>query len=447
MKVIIKSNSDHVAQVANHLSLGNSLDATAENSESTLFEYEPNDLQVSFNEPDFAVNIADAEKRKSCAMDSFKAMLTPGEQLQSYRFGATTVKTGNLHAGCPVLEAKTNLAEYMVVYDDLMIADGTIKNNTIAYGNYKPKPMMFKNVVAMFLAKEFGKALAKGAAAEVFSFFFPEDKDAALKDEFKKMKNEIKQMFFETRYENLEDKLLQTRGWLRDIYSEKLRAHNNKQSLNMEEIRVDLKNRQEELHGVVEVLQQRISATELAGCDYFVRAKVMLFATCATLRIVLLKEQIFWQNAMLAEGNKNYGNDADLNELKNYVQRISKKLKEYVEDLKKGRLEKISTLAYTTHKALKNNKVAAIYKHWAVIKWTDTFESSNQSDPFKGGKIESLKKVNTDEKDHNLDQIKANTEKEYNDHLNAVKGLFDQYVASPLNDVINKLDTITYVIK
>jgi hypothetical protein len=365
----------------------------------------------------------------------------------SHRFGATTTTSGNIHLGCPVLEAKTNLAQYVVVYDDFIIANGAVKNNVAAYGNYKQSHKNLMGGVASFLAKEFGKALAKAAATELFYQFFPEDKDAVLREELTKMKNEIKQILLETRYENLEDKLLQTRGWLRDTYSEKLKAYNNRQTLSIEELRTDLKKRQEELHGVAEVIQQRITPGDLATCDYLTRAKVILFAACASLRVVLMREQIFWQNAMRVQGNKNYENDADLNELKSYVAKVSKKLKEFTEGLKNGRVGKISTFEYIQHKAYHSNKAGGYYKHWVSMRWTDTFESTNKNDPFRGEKIESVRKVNTDEKDNNMDQVKANVEKEYNDHVAAVKGLFAEHFENPVNEVVNNLETMKYVIE
>lgn len=446
MQVIIKGDSQHATQVGSRLNSINHSIGTADTSQEVLSELNADEMQVSFNEAEFSVKTADSEKRKTCAMDNFTKILNPDEQIISYAFGATTKASAGIYAGCPVLKATTNYAEYLVIYDDLVIAEGTIKNNALKYGNYKPKPMMLKNAIALFLAKEFGKALAKMAAGELYNKFFPEDKDAALRQELTKVKNELMQLLKEIRYENLEDKLLTTRGWLRDIYSEKVKSYNNKESLNMEEIRLDLKNRQEEMHGVAEVIQQRISSTELESCDYIARSKVMLYATCATMRIVLLKEQIFWQNAMLAQGNKNYANSADLNDLKKYVEKVSKQLKTYVEELKKGRLGKISEFKYSTHRAYRSNKAGGYYKHSATIKWSDSFESSNKNDPFKGDKIESFQSVNTDAKDNNVDQIKANMEKEHNNHVNAVKGLFNQHIEEPLNDVINKLDTITFVI-
>lgn len=447
MQVIIKGNPQHAEQIGGRLAEVNHRIETTENTKGETLELTVNELQISFSEADFAVNTAEVEKRKACAIDNFTKILNPDEQIISHAFGATTKATEAIYAGCPVLKATTNFAEYLVVYDDLIVVEGSIKNNTLAYGNYKPKPMMLKNAVAMFLVKEFGKALAKMAAGELYNKFFPEDKDAGLRQELTKIKNELIQLLKDIQYENLEDKLLKTRGWMREIYSEKINSYNNKETLNMEEVRLDLKTRQEELHGVAEVIQQRITAAELTACDFTTRSKVMLYATCATLRIVLLKEQIFWQNAMLAKGNQNYANNADVNDLKKYVEKVSKQLKTYVEELKKGRLDKISEFSYNTYRSYHTNKVGGYYKHSAVIKWNDSFESSNKNDPFKGDKIESYKKVNTDEKDNNVDQIKANIEKERNDHVNAVKGLFFQHVEEPLNDVIGKLDTITFVIK
>lgn len=446
MQVIIKSTPEHALLAGERLSVINNQIGASENPQSISFDFKVDEIQISFNESDFSVKTTDAEKRKNCAMDNFTKMLAADEHLISHNFGATTNASGGIYAGCPVLKAKTNFAEYLVVYDDLVVVDGTIKNNVIAYGNYKPKPMVLKNAIALFLAKEFGKALAKAAAGELYSKFFPQDKDAVLREELTKLKNELTQLIKDLRIENLEDNLLKTRGWLRDIYAEKVSSYNNSESLDIGEIRKDLKSRQEEMHGVAEIIQQRITNTELTACDYTTRSKVMLYATCATLRIVLLKEQIFWQNVMLAKGDKTQANNADLNDLKKYVEKVSKQLKTYVEELKKGRLGKISEFTYDKHRSYHSNKVGGNYKHWAVIKWGDSFESSNKNDPFKGDKIESYKKVNTDEKDNNVDQIKANIEKERNDHVNAVAGLFYQHVEEPLNDVINKLDTITFVI-
>lgn len=446
MKIIIKSNPRHASQLASRLDAGSSA-AAAESTETRFLDFEVEKLNVSFDELDFAVNTADAEKRKSCALSSFTQMLIPDEQLVSHRFGATITTAGNIHLGCPVLEAKTNLAEYVVVYDDFIITNGTVKNNLAAYGNYRQGHTLLQGGIAMYFTKAFGKALGRLAATELFHKFFPEDNDAVLREELGKLKTEIKQMLQETRYENLEDKLLQTTAWLRDTYSEKLKAHNNRQTVNTEELRTDLKNRQEELHGIAEVIQQRITPAELAACEYLTRARVILFSACAALRVVLMREQIFWQNAMRAQGNKNYENDADLNELKTYVAKVIKKLKDFTEGLKNGRLGKISAFDYTRHKAQRPNKSAVCYTHWVSMRWTDTFTSSNKNDPFRGEKIESVRKVNTDDKDNNVDQVRANVEKEYNDHVAAVKGLFAEYFENPVNEVVNNLENMKYVIE
>lgn len=438
MKVFIKSSPEHAKLVGNRLLLAN--DEVADpNADATLFDFNEDDLQVSFNEPEFSVNPAEAERRKKCAIDNLNEVLASGEQLQSHVFGATIASIGQLHAGCPVLKATTNLAEYLVVYDNFVVANGTIKNNTIAYGNYKPKPPVLKNAIVLFLAQEFGKALAKKGAEELYNKFFPEDKDAVLKQELKKVKDELIELLKEIKYENLEDKLIATRGWLRDIYSEKVNSYNNKETQNMEEIRLDLKGRQEEIYAAAEIIQQRILDTDLASCDYTTRSKVMLYTTFVSLRIVILKEQIFWQNVMLAQGNKNYANTADLNELRKYVSKVSEKIKDYSTKLKKGRLEKISDFSHTTQKHFKQNKVGWGYKHFATIKWNDKFESSNKNDPFRGEKIESFRSLNTDEKDNNVEQIKADMERDRTNHFNDVVGLFSKHVEDPINDVLSKL--------
>lgn len=400
---------------------------------------------ISYDIETYNVNAKVAAVREKCAFDSFVEQLPLDESVNSHQFGVVETETDELLVGCPVMKVITDKAEYVVVYDNFVVNEGEILNNDNEYGNYVSTVGLGRNPIVSFFVKEFVKALVKKAIRETYKGFFPKE-DTVLKDELKKLKDEIKQIFQQSKYENLEDKLIQARAWLRDTYSEKLISFGKGQKLNIEEIRNDLKLRQEELQGIAEVVKQRTPDADLNNCDYLTRVKVMLYATCTTLRIILFKEQAFWQNVMKNNGNSNYDNDADINELQNYITTTASTLKEYIEKLKNGRYGKISDVKLTEHKAYYAQAKGGFYKHWVVLEWVDNFESHHNDDPFAGDKIMSEKTVSRHGKDANVDEVKQNMNNDRQNHINDVKHLFELHIEEPLQNLIENLAQTTATI-
>ena len=92
---------------------------------------------------------------------------------------------------------KTNAAEYTVTYDEFELVKGQVQARQSQYSSSKLLAGMLDSPAVLFFAKQFGMALAKGLANELFNLFFPRDQDAVLKEELKKLKDEIRQMLLE----------------------------------------------------------------------------------------------------------------------------------------------------------------------------------------------------------------------------------------------------------
>ncbi|HYG16884.1 MAG TPA: hypothetical protein VEC12_14090 [Bacteroidia bacterium] len=442
MKVFIKSAPEHAVQSTTPGAQNSSV--AAAHTDACFFDATAEQLGISFDEHDFGLAPQEIEKMKATVLGSFTEFIAPGEQLVDHRLGMALKTNSGLYEGSPVLIAKTNTAQYTVVYDELVLPKSNAHPQAAEPDNYQLLAGMPGNPAVLFFARQFATALAKGLVSELFSIFFPKDKDAVLKEELKKLKEEIRQMLQEMKYENLEDELLTTRAWLRDTYSEKLEAYAKKQTFNIEEVRKDLKARQERMHGVAEVISQRTANGDLANCDYFARVKVMLYATCAALRIVLMKEQIFWQNVMRAQGNKDYENDADLQELTKYVKAVSDNLKNYVQMLKKGRLDKIGTLQQNRD-FIHGITPIVVEIFW----WHDDFEAHNPNDPFKTNKIvfKRAAPITWMTPISKVEEVKAETQQALNNHIANVTNVVKTHIEEPLQEIINNLDNTRLVIQ
>ncbi len=401
------------------------------------------DFEFSFSKEGRNLKNKEVEIRENCALEDVKKMLKEGESIAEYKFGVIVKDTSNRYKDCPILELKSNHAEYLFLYDSFVIDDSKIKHNERNLGNYVVPKLMLKNAVVLFFVKEFAKGLAKTVGKELFAEFFPRDKDASLNKAMGDLKDEIRKIFQEAKYEGFADELIALRGWLRDTYSKKTESHYKGESINKEEIRDDLRKRQENLKAIIDVITARVKLEDMNNCVYLERVKVLLYAASSALRIILMKEQVFWQKILLDAGNQQYNNNADFNELKEFMQTAADNLRIWIPLLKNGRINKIGPIEEKTDWTGFGENVYETY----LLEWRDHFESKDKDDPFRGDKIVWKKRYNKAGKDENRAEIMTQAEKDRNDHINKVKNLFEEHISQPLGEVLKELEKSQALIK
>lgn len=77
----------------------------------------------------------------------------------------TTATLEDVPKDCPVLNVKTNLAEYLLIFNEYAFKNGVVSNEVSAENNI-PAKIMLGNPLLMFFAKELAKGLCKSLAKQ-----------------------------------------------------------------------------------------------------------------------------------------------------------------------------------------------------------------------------------------------------------------------------------------
>jgi hypothetical protein len=375
-------------------------------------------------------------------LESIKTYLSEGDQIVSHSFGVMTEEHELFHSGCPAIKVRSDVNEYVMIFDEYLYEGGEFRDCDIPYGNYHPvserEQRRLRNPVIMFLVTEFGKALMKQAAKELYDKFFQRDNDANMKAELAKLKAEFsaiaEEIYSKAKYESLEDTLISTRAWVRDTLSLRLAGIPEGKYTALGRLRDELYQMQDGMKRTVDLVDARLSDQQLENCDYLTRLKVMLYASCACLRILLFKEMIYIQKLLLERGDtKEDSTSTDIAELQAFVQTAADNLEQYVKKLRDGRYEKITGVSkYQDERDKYIPLIGYVHQVEIGFQWEDDFESKNNNDPFRGDRIHSKIHIAKEE-----GRGVAQTERDK--HYEAVKSLLIQYVSDPLGEVIKNI--------
>jgi hypothetical protein len=333
-------------------------------------------------------------------LEDFKEYLSEGEQMLSRQFGVMTEEHELFHPNCPAIKITSDLTQYVLIFNEYLYEEGAFRVCDIPYGSAEPatpkQAIRVGNPVAAFLAKEFAKALAKHASKEVYNKFFKKEDDNGFKTQLDKLKTELTQivgeLFQANKQESLEDTLISTRTWFVEHLSLRLTAIQEGKFHNFEELRNDLRTRQERMQDIVSILYARLPDEKLADCDYITRVKVMLYAACACLRILLFKEQIYMERLMAEKGQREV-DTTNLEELENFVKEAAERITYYSDALHQGRLNKISEVTPFDRARITYNWLFwETYSGEMGYEWRDDFESLNVNDPLRRGRDTDTRK-------------------------------------------------------
>lgn len=405
-------------------------------------------LQITYDESNYSLRNDKILPKIECAKKEIHAFFGDNELIQHIKFGVTTKQVEKIFANTPIAEIETDKAIYVAIFESLSLVNGNLISFSAELGNYTPTKPKLGNPLVSFFLKEFIKGLGKAVVKETYKEIFPKDRDKIIRDEMSKLREDLKDFFIEIKYENLEDIMIATRVWLREDYSVYLDAYNNGKQIPYLDIHKDLKVRQEQLQNITSVIEARISEKELKECSYATRNKFMLYTACAVLRIIILKEQMFFESVLTKNGFGEYDN----NVLKELIESFTKKIKKFIKDTKEklynGRLDFISS--NVTHFEENTTKVSPVGMNGASnyyqtvqygYKWEDNFESKIVNDPFKGDKIKSSKiyKVK-DDKNSREDEVKKELSESLKNHKDDVIRIFKEKISDIIEETTDKLE-------
>lgn len=402
-------------------------------------------LLIDYDEANYKLEHRLVEIRKKCALNDLTSMLDTDEKIISHRFGIVTKDMSSIRQGTPVLEAITNQREIFVIYDEeKLTSKGLIESSAPTYNN----EILLGNPLVILFVKTFATVLAKTVAKELLAKYFPPSEDEQIRAELKNLKEEIKKILQELKYENFEDTLITTRAWLRDTYSPRA-AEAEKEGITkidwQETIR-ELSVKQQLMKEVVDVIDTRLSNGELQNCDYFSRVKAGLYTGCACLRIILFREEIFLHRLAIEKGLVSYNIDSYVNELTSFIETAKDKIQNYSNKLKEGRYSKISDVSYHAiqhqHRT-PDGMYIFIENKW--FEWSDSFESNESRDPFRGPKLRTTYNVSSSDKDKKDQKDKADSE--HNTHFDKVKELFQEHIETPFSLAVDNLANCKPIIK
>lgn len=450
MILLVKQGEKNREELAAKLGVGN-LDA-AEPVAAEGEGPESANLPISYL-PDAEVegNAAFAQK-----LEFIKGYLSEGEQLSGHQFGITTEGHELLHPNAPVVKATSNVTEYIAIFDEYLYDNGEIRERDILHvvgePAPEPKPIRVGNPVAMFLAKEFAKALGKRLAKDLYRQYIQTDNDQKFKAELEKMKTELRQivaeLFQASKYENLEDRLIAARAWLVGDLSRTLEtiADGDHDPTTLEDLKKQLQERETQMHDIASIIEARLPDSALRDCDYITRVKAVLYAATACLRVLLYKELIYIKNLL------NNNTSADKKNVDNFLKKAAEQLDHYVEELRTGRLSKISELTHYDHRTEHVSWSSfftsfKVYRGEAGYEWRDEFESNNPNDPFRGPKLHEKYRTAIDNTDYRKTPVREAASEVRKKHIEDVKYLFEQYIENPLKAVAEELRTTTIEIK
>lgn len=398
--------------------------------------------------------LPDAEAEGSAAfqekMEDFKEYLSAGERVLTRQFGVMTAEHELFHPHCPAIKITSDLTQYVLIFNEYLYEEGAFRVCDIPYGSAErvtPKQAIrVGNPVAAFLAKEFAKALAKHASKELYNKFFKKEDDNGFKTQLDKLKTELTQivgeLFQANKYESLEDTLIATRKWFVDHLSPRLADIQEGKFHNFEELRNDLRARQERMQDIVSVLEARLPDEKLADCDYITRVKVVLYAACACLRILLFKEQIYMER-LLAEKGRREVDTANLEELENFVKEAAEKITYYADALRQGRLNKISEVSHFDRARITYNWLFwETYSGEMGYEWRDDFESSNVNDPLRRERDADSRKWLTvkDSKSYARAPVREAAKESRRQYVESVEMLIRESVTLPLGFVAENIN-------
>jgi hypothetical protein len=420
--ILLKGKVAHEDFAGKFLDEHQSEENTNEQNNENKDEFNLKKLKIDYDEETLKPKKRLADKRKKCAIETFSKYLQEGEEIKNHKFGVTTATREDVPKDCPVLNVKTNLAEYLLIFNEYEFKNGVVSNE-VSVENNVPAKIMLGNPLLMFFAKELAK-----------------EEDANLKKELGKLKDDLGNMLHEFKLEEFTDKVIAVRGWLRDEYSMEqveytFQADADKSPERIKEVRDNLKHRLEPLSDIVNVIESKLSEESLKNCDYLTRSRVMLYASAAALRAILLKEEIFWDKEYSRLTKQKYARNREdvFNNFKNQV-RIN--LTNYIDRLRKGRYEKVWGIDRKSERHCGGYNVQICdYSYW--YEWGDEFSSKSfPNDPFKGDRIDAQKFFFKDKgKDENENAKREEAQKKRDDHFNEVKRLFEQHIENPLNEI------------
>jgi len=354
--------------------------------QDTEYAFEFESLELEFDDSKRKLNVKTIELRKKCALIDIEKNLSEGEMIIDHRFGVLNKEHNDLKVNTPVLDVKTNEREFFIIFDELLLnQEGFLIQSGSGDLENTVDPVL-KNPVLMFFVEQFASVLAKEVAGKIFEIYFPPSSDELIRAEISKIKDEVRLIMKESKYDRLEETLLINRGWLRDTYSNQLKviSESGITSVSWEALIKSLEENQQSLKGVVDIVDVKISANDLKSCDYLTRTKVSLYAACACLRIAMFREEISIRNMAIKANLVSYTTKAEEAELELFIKTVNEKIKHFKDALEKGRNDKLRWSGYTRNKVPYYGNAGEIrgFADIRKVSWNDNFSSKHKNDPF-----------------------------------------------------------------
>lgn len=399
-------------------------------------------MGITFDEATHLPNWEKIQTQANCAKNEILTFFKDKSPVESIRFGMSTARTAQYDEHTPIAEVETNKATYMVIFSHLRFGSGTLFDNNVRRSNYEPE-VSLGNPVVFFILEEAAKALIGAAVERAFDSVFPKENDVHVADEVKQIKEDLEAFLKEEKIEDLEDRLVIVRKWLRDTYMKSVEAHQEGQKIPTENIYNDLKNNQTKLQEITSILED-IDMSSLSQCDYLTRRKCMLYAACASFRLVIMREQQYMQDILVAEKHEEYNNDVLKKEMASFLQTTSSNISKYEEALRLGRMHYITgvTAKSETTKTLipDTHPPQYTYYTWNWYEWEDRFRTTNSKDPF--GKYQNkLEKENykekTDKDPGNEAEVKARLQTNNDNYKKEVLDCVQGNVSQLLNEALD----------
>lgn len=384
------------------------------------------------------------------ALAAVRAAVPHALEVQRYTLALASPAAGLGEPGTPVLLLHTPAGDYLAAFPEYDYADGQLRERHQQLGSYVPPRLLLGNPILAFFAKEIGKALLKAALKEVYSHFWPTDKDAVLKQELQKMRtdlrNIVREELQEFKIENLEDEFIDTRNWLRTTYESQMTSYRAGHRIGFEKLHDYLHQRQSIMQRVVSIIEARLTDNELRACSYLTRLRVMLYAACTSLRIVLLKEQVLLQRLLHSQGQLDYDPHALRDELAQFRPHVLAQLQDFRNKLERGRYESVTEVRHVNNQYMGTGTWTwftgeQVYCGEAYYEWADPFTSTHPDDPFRGGPVTYKAITASGSTSHRLTPVREQAQRARTEHLGRVKDLFTTHVAEPLDAVLQQLRT------